>query len=306
MPGVPTSVVARPNDHSFTVHWAAPFGDGGSAITGYQVQYADNGGGSWIPLAVLASTARSATVTGLQNGVGYQVRVAAVNGYGTGGWASPAQVEPHSCLPGIAANLSSCDLSGADLSDANLQYALLSGADLSGANLQRATLQRATLSGTNLSGADLSGANLSNVNVSQDCDWSGDYCVDVVNTSVTASDLTGAKMTGANLAVAYLPNAIRLPGVPTPVAATAGDGSVSLSWSAPFGDGGLAITGYRVEYKALSAGSWSVFAVAASTARAATVTGLVNGTSYVLRVSAVNSQGAGAAAAPASAVTPTP
>ncbi|MEY4948941.1 MAG: hypothetical protein RL698_1152, partial [Pseudomonadota bacterium] len=152
----------------------------------------------------------------------------------------------------------------------------------------------------------LSGANLSDVNVFEDCWGFPEICTNVPNYSVTASDLTGANLTGANLTGAYLPNAIQLPGVPTPVAATAGDGSVSLSWSAPFGDGGLAITGYRVEYKVLSAGSWSVFAVAASTARAATVTGLANGTSYVFRVSALNSQGAGAAAAPASALTPTP
>jgi titin len=79
-----------------------------------------------------------------------------------------------------------------------------------------------------------------------------------------------------------------VPGVPTGVVVTPGNGSLAVSWVAPASTGGAAITSYQVSTN--GGASWiGVVAPATST----TVTGLVNGRSYRVRVRAVNPAGAG-------------
>lgn len=78
-----------------------------------------------------------------------------------------------------------------------------------------------------------------------------------------------------------------VPSVPTGLQAVAGDRQVALTWSAPF-DGGSAITGYTVAFKAIDARKWSTVA---SSDPAETITGLLNGTQYALKVLATNVNG---------------
>ncbi len=85
----------------------------------------------------------------------------------------------------------------------------------------------------------------------------------------------------------------RLPGAPTVLTATGGDGRLDLSWTAPADPGASAISDYLVQYRTSPGGSWFTFADGASTAAAATITGLVNGTAYDVRVAAVNATGTG-------------
>ena len=86
------------------------------------------------------------------------------------------------------------------------------------------------------------------------------------------------------------------PGAPTGLTATAGDGEVTLSWTAPTNTGAAAITDY--EYEVDGAGAWTATGGAATSH---TVTGLTNGQEYSFRVRAVNSVGAGAASGAATA-----
>lgn len=74
---------------------------------------------------------------------------------------------------------------------------------------------------------------------------------------------------------------VSAPGGLTP---TPGDGRVSLKWIGP--QPLSTVTDYRVEYR-IGAGAWTLFADAVSTALSATVTGLVNGTTYGFRVAAI-------------------
>jgi hypothetical protein len=67
--------------------WTAPAFNGGSRITDYLIQYSINGT-SWTTFNDGMSTATSARVTGLTNGIGYVFRVAAVNVAGTGGYSA--------------------------------------------------------------------------------------------------------------------------------------------------------------------------------------------------------------------------
>jgi titin len=86
-------------------------------------------------------------------------------------------------------------------------------------------------------------------------------------------------------------------------AATAGDGSATVTWSQPIYDGGSPITGYLVRsYR--SDGSPGPTCSAPASARRCVVGGLVNGTTYTFRVLATNAVGLGDPSIVSNAVTP--
>ena len=91
-----------------------------------------------------------------------------------------------------------------------------------------------------------------------------------------------------------------VPGAPTVVSVDARDGRVTVSWSAPAGTGGAAITGYTV-----TAAPGGATATTDGTTHTADVTGLVNGTAYTFTVTATNSVGTGPASGASAAATPT-
>ena len=80
------------------------------------------------------------------------------------------------------------------------------------------------------------------------------------------------------------------PSAPQGLSAAPGDGSLSLSWSAPASDGGSAVTGYSVYV-----GGEKVADLGAD-ATSYAVTGLANGTSYDVSVTATSAAGEGEAA----------
>ncbi|MDA8887098.1 putative Ig domain-containing protein [Pontimonas sp.] len=89
----------------------------------------------------------------------------------------------------------------------------------------------------------------------------------------------------------------------TGATASAGNGQVALSWTAP-GSGGSAITDYVIEQLDPDGSTWTTLTDGVSTSTSFTVTGLTNGTSYSFRVSAKNTIGTGTVSSTVSA-TPT-
>jgi hypothetical protein len=101
-PAAPTGTSAVPGNASATVSWTAPTDNGGSAITGYDVQYSSDSGTTWTSAssAFNTSTATSETVTGLTNKTSYVFRVAAINAIGTGAYsAASTAVTPTAPTP---------------------------------------------------------------------------------------------------------------------------------------------------------------------------------------------------------------
>ena len=93
------------------------------------------------------------------------------------------------------------------------------------------------------------------------------------------------------------------PDAPTALVSTRGNGQISVAFTAPSFDGGLPITTYQY---ALSTDSYATFTTrsAGTTASPLVITGLANGTSYGVKIRAVNSLGNGLTSDAATAVTP--
>ncbi len=95
-PGLPQGVAIEElgsNNESIRVKWIEP-GNNGSPITDYDVQYR-TGSGDWIDVDI-SGTATSTTITGLTNGISYDVQVRASNDNGTGPWGETASARPAS------------------------------------------------------------------------------------------------------------------------------------------------------------------------------------------------------------------
>jgi hypothetical protein len=97
------------------------------------------------------------------------------------------------------------------------------------------------------------------------------------------------------------PDPAALPGAPTGVQATAGNGQTSVTWTAPASTGTSPLVRYLVT--AVDPAGTVFRATATPTTLQAVVTDLLNGTRYTVRVRAVNNAGTGPSSAP---VTVTP
>ncbi len=267
-PDAPTGVTAARGNAQATVSWTAPASDGGSPITGYQLEYRATSSPTWIAFPTTATSPQ--TVTGLTNGTQYIFQVAAVNGVGTSTFTPSNAVTP------------------ATVPDAPTNVTALRG------NAQ------ATVSWTAVPPASNGGAEITKYQYSSD----GTTWLDLLATatSETVTGLTnGTEYTfqvravndvgpGAPGSTSVTPATV--PGAPTGVTAVSDTaGEATVSWGAP-SDGGSPITGYELRRSPNAAvPTWTPVTVTPATATTQTVTGLNNGTEYIFEVRAVNDVG---------------
>ncbi|TDQ00276.1 fibronectin type III domain-containing protein [Labedaea rhizosphaerae] len=94
------------------------------------------------------------------------------------------------------------------------------------------------------------------------------------------------------------------PGAPVNVTAQAGNGTATVSWTAPF-NGGSGLTSYTITPYIGTTPQTPTVLSGAPPATSAQVSGLTNGTGYTFTVTATNAIGTGPASAPSNPVTPT-
>ncbi len=125
------------------------------------------------------------------------------------------------------------------------------------------------------------------------------------NISIRAENANGRGDDVLFVPITLTTDALTAPAAPTGLTATAaGRTTINLSWTAPSDNGGAAITGYRIESRLQSETSFRTLVMdTESTDTEYSHTGLAPSTQRFYRVSAINSEGAGAASSSATAIT---
>ena len=275
VPGTARNVAAIAGNASAKITFDAPAANGGSPITRYAVLANPPGGVD--QQAGTAATTR--TLTGLANGITYTFTVTATNAVGTGPASAPSNaVVPAApvVVPGTARNVAAIagnasakitfDAPAADGGSPITRYAVL--ANPPGGVDQQAGTAATTRTLTGLANGVT-------------------YTFAVTATNAVG---TGPASTPSNAVTPAAPAV--LPGAPLNVVAHADDGSATITFSPPSSDGGSPI----LEYTLQSSPPGAVDGQVGTTATLRTVTGLVNGVTYVFSVTAHNAMGAGTTA----------
>ena len=295
VPDAPTNVTGTPGNTQVAVSWTAPVSNGGSAITGYQVQVATSAGGTYSNATGCPtnSTTPACTATGLTNGTPYFFKVAAINGIGTGAYSSASSGVTPATVPDAPTNVTG--------TAGNSQIAVSwtapvgnGGSAITGYQVQVATSAGGTYS--NATGCPTNSTTPS-------CTATGLTNGTPYFFKVAALNGIG---TGAYSSASSGVTPATVPDAPTNVTGTAGNTQVAVSWTAPVSNGGSAITGYQVQVATSASGPYGDAAGCPtnSVTPSCAATGLTNGTPYFFKVAALNSVGMGAYSAASPAVTP--
>ncbi len=292
-PAAPTAVTAVAGDASATVSWTAPASNGGSPITGYEVDVLV--GTTVVRTVAPTGTATSTVVTGLTNGTAHTFQVRAVNAVGTGATSvASAAVTPTATAPVARPGAPTIGTAVAGNTQATVNWTAptTGGATASYAVLVRTgTTTVRTITGIPATATSTVVTGLTN-------GTAYNFRVRAVNSvgfSVSAS---------SNVVTPAGTVTVTAPGAPTIGTATAGNAAATVNWTAPANTGGAAISEYRIDVRTGTTVVRTVSGVA-GTASSSVVTGLTNGTAYTFQVRAVNSAGPGALSASSNAVTPT-
>ena len=264
VPSAPTGLTATAGENQVTLNWTAPSDAGSHTITHYEYFMSSSQGN--VRWTSTGSTSTTYTRTNLRGGLEYTFTVRAVSAAGNGTGSTSVAARPTIPAP---TNFT------ATRGDGRVQL-----------NWTRPTNSFITLYEYSTDGGTT---------------WVQFGDTNTTNTTVTGLT-NGTEYTfvlrarRGNLSIGTTSASVTVtPNVaaPTGLTATAGDGQVTLSWTAP---SGFSITSY--EYQRDSE-AWA----SAGTASPYTVTGLTNGTQYTFKVRAVGSGGGGTAS---SSVTATP
>jgi fibronectin type 3 domain-containing protein len=279
VPGAPTLNSAAPGNGSVTLSWSAPSSDGGSAVTGYKVYRGTSSGGEAL-YANLGGTATSWADGNASNGVTYYYQVSAVNSVGEG-----SRSGERSATPSAPANVpGSPTLNSATAGNGSVTLSWSAPTSNGGSAITGYKVYRGTSSGAEALYANLgsTATNWADGNATNGVTYH--YQVSAVNSVGEGSRSNERSATPTAPAT--------VPGAPTLNSAAPGNGSVTLSWSAPSSDGGSAITGYKV-YRGTSSGAEALYANLGSTATSWIDGNATNGVTYYYQVTAVNSVGEG-------------
>ena len=269
-PLAPLNLVATPGVGSATIEFTAP-SDGGSPITNYEYQVDS---GTWTALSPVDTTS-PVTITGLTGGTALSIKLRGVNTYGGGIQSSAVSVTPIGA-PAAPTSTSVANSNG----KATISFSINDGgAPITSIEYQISSDNGVTYSPwTPFSPVDATSpvtiTGLTNGNT---------YRVKL--RGINSLNLTGAEST----AIAIAPVAVA-PDAPTSLMALSGNGSATISFTAP-DNGGSPITNYQYS---LNGGAYTALNPADALSPVVIPT-LTNGTSYTITLKAVNAIGASVA-----------
>ena len=270
VPDAPGALALTPGNAQLRVTWSVPSGNGAD-ITGYKVEYR-TGSSGWTDHP-FSGTGTSTIILPLINGQSYKVQVRAINSAGNGSWASATdtpgpEVPDAPGAPGLTPGNGELEVSWSAPSG--------NGAAISGYNVQYRT-------GTN--------------------NWRNHNPSSTSTSTFTSATITGltngrdyqVQVRAINSAGpgSWSPTRIAEPEAQPPFAPTtprliAGNAQLRVTWTAP-SDNGDPINDYNVQYRRGNSGRWIDHEPSStSTSTSVTITGLINGRGYQVRVQAVN------------------
>ena len=289
-PGQVQNLRASPGDTEVTLEWDPPIH--GNPPDSYEYSYWEGDTGPVHEWATVAGggSARSVTVTGLNNGNEHTFGVRAENEHGPG---LPDHV---SATPQVAVGIAD-EMVGEGDGTVTLTVSLRTS------QTKDVTVAYATADGTATAGEDYAAVTNGSLMIAGGA-TSGEITISITEDdaddddetfTVTLSDPVNATIGNGTATVTITDNDEPAPNAPENLSATAGDGEVTLEWEPP--GSGSTPTGYGYRYKEGSGAFGDSTTVAGgASARSVTVTGLANGTEHTFEVWALNSTGPGPAA----------
>ncbi|HYE11562.1 MAG TPA: fibronectin type III domain-containing protein [Patescibacteria group bacterium] len=273
IPGAPELYSPVAGNAQVSLSWSPA--EGSTEYTVFSSTTSDSYGSE---LDTVAGSVYSYDATGLTNGITYYFRVKAANPGGSV-YSNQVSATPKTA-PGAPSNVT------ATAGNGQATVSFTTPADNGGSSITSYTVlvyQNGNLQGglsTTGAGSPITVSGLTNGTT---------YTFKVAATNA-AGDSAESEPSG-------VVTPMTLPGVPTNVTATAGNGQATVSFTVPVDNGGSAITSYIVT-------SDPGNITATGTGTSITVTGLANGTTYTFIVKAVNAAGPGTDSAASNAVTP--
>lgn len=269
-PGAPLNVTAAPGDSQLVVAWDAPAKDGGAPVSGYVATASPSG------KTCESSTTAGCTITGLENGQAHTVNVTATNEAGTSAFsgdsspATPATVPSQVAAPTAAAGPGKATVSWTSTS----------------ANGSAVTGYTVTSSpGAKTCNADASATT---------CTVNGLTNGVSYQFTVRAHSAIGSSVSSAS-SESVTP--VDAPAAPARAAVIPGDKLLNVTWTAPSANGSP-ITEYTVTTDA------GQTCTTGAETRTCVITGLTNGRSYTVTVTATNAVGTSSTSAPSTATVP--
>ena len=261
---------------SATLSWTAPVYNGGSAITDFKVE-TSRYGVTWTVVPHTASTSVSLSLSGLAPGTTYQVRVSAVNAIG----ASSYETNTVTTLTTSASAPRSVTASAVTTSTLTLKWLIPSSNG--GAAITDYKVEVSGNAGTTWTSISHTPSNSLSFNVTR-LTRAKTYKFRISAITSYGQGSTSSVLTVSTSAdVPAAPSSLTVSNVTSSTAA--------LTWQLPANNGGSAITDYKVE-SSRNGVTWTVVPHTASRRLGLTLSGLAPGTTYQVRVSAVNAIGA--------------
>lgn len=315
-PSSPTNLAVSASSQTLNISWNRPTNIGASPILAYYIEYSSNSGSSWTTVTSVPSSVLSWSITSLNNGTNYIVRVRAENQAGFGTYATSLPVLVFG-RPSAPRNLtSSVPTSGNAVNLRFLEPINHGGKLITTYRIKYAgfkTLKEAQDYIPDWSTSQPPVGNPVPVSGKPDILEFANPHGNIDPTRVitrTVSNLTnGLFYTFIVRSINNLPvsqNTVSdftkkiivrpkgLPQAPTNIDIDKiGDQQISISWSAPANTGGIGIPilNYIVQYH--NGTNWFTYDDGYNTNTFTTVINLTNGTPYIFRVAAVNNVGAG-------------
>ena len=269
VPTAPTSLSLMSGDGTIAALWGLPVSNGAETILSYNV-YRDG-------LLIASPTSTSYIMTGLQNGRSYTITVSAVNLIGESPLCAGQTITPFSPpLPNLVAPDAPTNLqltAGDGLISASWTAPINNGG--SSITAYRLYIDNNAIPFNSTQTSYTFSALMNGYN----------YMVSISAVNAIGVGIPCISASATPLPSPPPPPAPTVPTAPTSLSLMAGDATIAALWSVPVSNGGAAILSYNIYNFGILVGS--------SFNTSYIMSGLENGTSYLITVTAENSAGEG-------------